>query len=146
MPGFRRPFTRHDQRIHRRRIGSAKGQQTWECLCFLVALRVWQHYWAGRRLTITIRSDNVGALFMGAQMHSKASPVISKEVALLYSETSFEPRRFDHIPGIANGLADELSRLCEPGSPGTLPEDLRKIEPTIVPIRKKAYYRVLATA
>ena len=64
----------------------------------------------------------------------------------MYSETSFEPRRFDHIPGIANGLADELTRLCEPDSPGNLPVDLQTIEPTIVPIRKKAYYRVLATA
>ena len=83
---------------------------------------------------------------MGAQMHSKASPIISKEVSLLYSETSFEPRRFDHIPGVANGLADELSRLCEPDSPGAVPMDLQTIEPTVVPIRKKAHFKVLATA
>ena len=97
-------------------------------------------------MTTTIESDNVGALFMGAQMHSKASPITSKEVALLYSETSFEPRRFDHIPGVANGLADELSRLCEPDSPGAVPEGLLTIEPTIVPIRAKDYYKVLTTA
>ena len=83
---------------------------------------------------------------MGAQMHSKASPTILKEVALLYSETSFEPRRFDHIPGVANGIADELSRMCKPGSNGTLPTEPRDIEATVVPIRDKKYYKVLATA
>ena len=93
-----------------------------------------------------MRSDDIGALFTGAQTHSKASPTISKEVALLYSETSFEPRRFDHILGVANGIADELSRMCEPQSSGVLPMELRDIEQTIVPIRDKRYYKVLATA
>ena len=29
---FASPLTRHDERIHKRRIGFAKGQQVWECL------------------------------------------------------------------------------------------------------------------
>ena len=82
---------------------------------------------------------------MGAQMRSKASPTISKEVALLYGEGSFEPRVFKHLPGVANGLADSLSRLDEPGSGVTLPAELSAITPAVVPVRTKRYYRVLAT-
>ena len=43
-------------------------------------------------------------------------------------------------------MADELSRLCEPDSPGTVPEDLMNIEPTFIPIRIQSYYKVLTTA
>ena len=89
---FSSPLTRHGERIHKRRIGCAKGQQVWECLCFLVALRVWKEFWADRKLSITIRSDNLAALFLGAQMKFKASALVAKEVALEYSDTSFEPR------------------------------------------------------
>ena len=82
---------------------------------------------------------------MGAQMRSKASPTISKEVALLYAEGSFEPRVFQHLPGIANGLADTLSRLDEPGANVTLPDELHGITPAFVPVRNKHYYRILTT-
>ena len=143
---FSSPLSRHDERIHRRRIGSAKGQQTWECLAFLVALKIWQDFWADRRVSVVVRSDNLGALFMGAQMRSKASPIISREVALVYTETSFEPRVFEHLPGIANGIADTLSRLDEPGAHKTLPAELREITPTIAPERVKSWYKVLATS
>ena len=81
----------------------------------------------------------------GAQMRSKASSIISREVALTYAECAFEPRVFEHIPGIANGIADTLSRLHEPGTDKTLPEELRNITPSVVPLRTKDWYVVLAT-
>ena len=83
---------------------------------------------------------------MGAQMRSKASPIISREVALVYTESSFEPRVFEHLPGIANGIADTLSRLDEPGGHKTLPAELYEITPTIAPERVKSWYKVLATS
>ena len=78
-------------------------------------------------------------------MRSKASSIISREVALTYAECAFEPRVFEHIPGIANGIADTLSRLHEPGTDKTLPEELRNITPSVVPLRTKDWYGVLAT-
>ena len=142
---FASALTKHDQRIHRKRIGSARGQQTWECLAYLVALRAWQEFWLGRKFSVAIRSHNLGALFMGAQMRSTASPVISKEVALLYGEGSFEPRVFQHLPGIANVVADVLSRMAEPGNVAELPDEVVGIAPVVVPVRTKSYYRTLTT-
>ena len=142
---FSSPLSRHDQSIHRRRIGSHTGQQTWECLAFLVALKVWLYFWADRKISVVVRSDNLGALFMGAQMRSKASPIILRGVALVYTESSFEPRIFEHMPGIANGISDTLSRLNEPGFEKMLPVELHDIEPTIAPERVKCWYQVLAT-
>ena len=69
----------------------------------------------------------------------------TKEVALLYGEGSFEPRVFEHLPGVANGLADALSRLDEPGAGVKLPAELSDITPAVVPTRTKRYYRILAT-
>ena len=114
-------------------------------MAFLVAIKIWQDFWADRRISIVVRSDNLGALFMGAQMRSKASSIISREVALTYAECAFEPRVFEHIPGIANGIADTLSRLHEPGADKTLPEELLNITPSVVPLRTKDWYGVLAT-
>ena len=115
-------------------------------MAFLVALNTWQDFWMDRKLSVAIRSDNLGALFMGAQMRSKASPIISKEVALLYGGSSFEPRVFRHLPGVANGIADTLSRLAEPGFAGKLPDALFGITATNVPVRTKQYYRILSTS
>ena len=91
---FSSPLSHHVARIHRSRIGCNKGQQKWEALAYLVALRAWQDFWADRRLQVTVRSDNLAALFMGAQTKSKTPPLISKEVALVYSESAFESPRF----------------------------------------------------
>ena len=79
-------------------------------------------------------------------MRSKASPIISREVALVYTESSFEPRVFERLPGVANGIADTLSRLDEPGCHKTLPAELYDIAPTIAPERVKSWYKVLATS
>ena len=98
-----------------------------------------------RKLSVSIRSDNLGALFMGAQMRSTASPVISKEVALMYGEGSFEPRVFQHLPGIANVVADGLSRMAEPGNSAALPDEVIGITPAVVPVRTKSFYRTLST-
>ena len=115
-------------------------------MAYLVALRVWQDFWADRRLRVAINSDNLSTLFMGAQMRSKASPLVSKEVALLYSESAFEPRIFQHLPGITNRMADIVSRLSEPGNMKELPIELHDITPTVVPIRTKKWYRILSTS
>ena len=39
--------------------GDHTGQQTWEALALLVALRLWAPLWKGKRVVITVRSDSV---------------------------------------------------------------------------------------
>ena len=38
------------------------GQQVWECLAILIAIRMWAHIWSKERIILRICGDNVGAL------------------------------------------------------------------------------------
>ena len=108
-----------------------------------MALRAWKDVWLPRRLSVTIRGDNVSALYMAAQMKSKASPLVNKELALLYTKAAFHPRHVEHIPGLTNGLADGLSRIWEPNAGYVIPDELKHIAPAPIPIRNRKYYEVL---
>ena len=66
-------------------------------------------------------------------------------MALLYSHAAHEPRIFEHVPGVANILADGLSRVFEPGADATLPPQLSDAKRRNVPIRKHSFYQSLAT-
>ena len=140
---FTSRLTKDDVKLHRRPIGDSDGQQVWESLVVLVALRAWKDVWLPRRLSVTIRGDNVSALYMAAQMKSKASPLVNKELALLYTKAAFLPRHVEHIPGLTNGLADELSRIWEPGAGYKIPDALKHVPPVPIPIRNRKYYEVL---
>eukprot|EP00972_Heterocapsa_arctica_P018576 2744264-Heterocapsa_arctica.AAC.1 len=39
-------------------LGESQGQQTWEALAVLVALRLWAPRWKGKRVVIRVRSDS----------------------------------------------------------------------------------------
>ena len=78
-------------------------------------------------------------------MKIRASPLIAREMALLYSHAAHEPRIFEHVPGVANVLADDLSRMFEPGAVTALPPQLTGAKRRTVPIRKKSFYQSLAT-
>ena len=66
-------------------------------------------------------------------------------MALLYSHAAHEPRIFEHVPGVANILADGLSRVIEPGAANTLPPQLAGAIRRTVPVRKQSWYQSLAT-
>ena len=53
---------------------------------------------------------------------------------------------FEHVPGIANVLADKLSRVFEPNANISVPKELDNVMEAEVPIRKKSYYKILATS
>ena len=61
---FACPVTRRDE-IH---LGVEKGdhlgQQVWEALAMLIALRQWAWCWKGQRMSLTVRGDHVTALTM----------------------------------------------------------------------------------
>ena len=77
---------------HRR--GQAAGQQTWECLAALVALRCWTKFWRNHRVRLTVRGDSVAMLTMLCKLKPSASQplgLIAREVALDIAEATFEP-------------------------------------------------------
>ena len=142
---FLSPLSAIDEAIHGYAIGDCKGQQTWECLAVLVALRIWKAQWTNKRCEVRIKSDNISALAMSSKMKIRASPLIAKEIALLYSEAAHEPRIFEHVPGVANVLADALSRIYEPGTDKKLPPQLSSAKKIQVPRRSRTWYKSLAT-
>ena len=101
-----------------------RGEKYGRPLCVLVAVRAWIHRWLSKRVTITVKSDNIAALAMLANRKSKASPLIARELALTLSRAAFQPRFIDHVLGVMNAVADSLSRLWEPGSDFKVPEPL----------------------
>ena len=142
---FTSKLDHHDERIHKQTIGDSAGQQAWECLAVLVALRAWYSTWIYKRAKITIKGDNVSALAMASRMKlGPTASLIGKELSLLYYEAQFEPEVI-HIPGITNLLADSLSRLHEPNADYKIPPELAKLSPTPVPVRDENFYWVLAT-
>ena len=48
--------------------GTHLGQQLWEALAFLVALRLWETSWATHRVQFTFKGDRVGALTLLARV------------------------------------------------------------------------------
>ena len=95
-------------------IGSDQSQQVFKALVILVALRLWIDVVRDKPLLVTLTSGNTSALAMSAKLKITVSTVISRELALLLSETSFQPPVVEHLPGVMNSHADALSRLWQP--------------------------------
>ena len=49
-------------------LGTSDGQQAWEALATLVALRLWSSRWRNRRVQMAIISDSGTALALSLQM------------------------------------------------------------------------------
>ena len=59
---FSSQITQQDVAKFGHEIGSADGQQSWECLAILVAIDIWHAKWAQQRVVLKIKGDNVAAL------------------------------------------------------------------------------------
>ena len=140
---FSCPLTRDDCEIHNQAWGDSRGQQTWEALVLLVAIKLWLHHWAEVRTSIHIKGDNLAALSLAAKMKSNISSLISKELALVMARASFQPRFLEHVPGAMNVMADALSRIWEPGASYTVPEGLRADLRAEAPLRTRDFYSTL---
>ena len=117
--------------------GSSDGQEVWEALAGLVALRVWSKYWQGQRAKLHVRGDNVGALTLFSTLKSGSPPLtkIAREFALDLGKAEYRPDLVQHIPGIVNKVNDCLSRRFQPGQTFQLPPCLNKARP-IRPVRR----------
>ena len=78
-----------DKRILGRSTVSLEGQQLWEALSVLVALRLWAPYWNRKRVRLRVRGDNVSSLMMVVKMKSagEGTGLIAREMALDIAET-----------------------------------------------------------
>ena len=113
---FSSPLTAEDSRLYGHELGSRVGQQTWECLAILVALR------------------------LCPRTHRKQSLL---EIALLASRAAFPPA-VTHTPGIAHKVADLLRRKLELGtSLIDLHPALAQAEESKAPVRHRSWYRAL---
>ena len=90
--------------------GTRKSQQAFEALALIVALKTWAHHWQNLRVCLTVRSDSVSGLtvMMKHKSSGEAPALIAREAALLISRSTYTPTIYEHIPGIANVIADTL--------------------------------------
>ena len=131
--------------MHRQKRGDHKGQQVWEALAVLVALRLWMKTWLHRKAALSIKSDNKAALGVAARLKTaKNANLIGREIAWIYTSAAFHPRYVRHAPGVTNKLADALSRLTDPNGSYEVPSALTGIAPSRVPLRPRSWYRTLA--
>ena len=110
-------ISKDDQNILQMQSGGCEGQQLWECLSGLIAMRLWASHWRQRRVHLYLRGDNISSLvlFSTLKTHSKQLGIIAREFALDLGTACFKPEVVQHLPGIANIVADSLSRKFEPG-------------------------------
>ena len=136
----------HDVEMFGHIIGCAKGQQTWEALAMLVALRVWACWWQQERIRLEVTGDNVGVLSMVCKMRSSGvgSNKIARELALDLADGAFRPSLCEHTPGSANVLPDALSRKFQPGVHFCLPRELLSAAEVHLPTRNSSFYRAIS--
>ena len=141
---FADPLSDEDVRRFKFKRGDSRGQQTWEALSLLVALRMWAGIWRGKRITLTVKSDSVSALTILLKFKSDGEMpgLIAREIALDVAECIYDPSFVAHIPGKTNVIADALSRMVErPGQ--EVPLQLRGATRWSPPPRDDSYYRSL---
>ena len=146
---FSDALSTHDVEIFKHQIGESDGQQTWEALAALVAIRVWRSRWQKHRVRLTVKGDNVAMLTLIVNLRPKSAQLqlIGQELALEFCHFSFVPIVAKHLPGVANTVADALSRLHQPGStkdPNL--EYLKQARSIQVPAREISYYQSAAQA
>ena len=123
-------------------LGDAAGQQIWEALALLVALRLWRRIWMGRRPFLEVKSDNV----VGSDVVRDASSglnLVAREFALDVSLGSYQPDLVTHAPGVAAVIADALSRRFQQDSASSLPVLLVDVPEFYPPTRSDEYFLTL---
>ena len=126
-------------------VKDSTGQQAFEALAILVALRVWKYAWTNKRSCIRVASDNMASLAMVCRMqpHSPVLAVVARELALDISDSVYEPQLAEHIPGISNIVADMLSRKFDPEKKYTLPPLLAGCKQIHPEERRPAWWRAI---
>ena len=95
-------------------------------------------------MRLKVRSGSANALVMIMKMKAggEGTGLIARLIALDIAEACYEPQIGEHVPGVANVLADYLSRLGEHVNT-PVPGPLRRIEWTSVECRSRSWWRTL---
>ena len=122
----------HDERTFGLRAGDEDGQQLWEALSMLVALRTWRHVWATGRCNLSVEGDSMTALYMLVDIKTRSdiNVLIGREIALELGSATHRPDQVRQIPGIANKLPGYLSRCMAP------PESEQPLPPALAGARR----------
>ena len=125
--------------------GNPAGQQCWEALAVLVAMRLWSCHWRRVRIILEVRADNITALTMLTSQRGRGTTLtlINRELALYLGSGVFRPQICSHSPGVAHKVADTLSRRFCPNYTYRLPVSLSGVQENLVPARDSAYFRTL---
>ena len=125
--------------------GDPSGQQCWEALGVLVAMRLWSSQWKRVRIVLEVRADNITALTMLTSQRGRgpALTLLSRELALDFGSGVFRPQICSHSPGVAHKVADALSRKFCPNYTYDLPVSLSGVQENLVPARSSAYFKTL---
>jgi hypothetical protein len=125
-------------------IGSHTCQQVVEALVALVALRAWSPRWKGQRARIRVRSDSISALVLCLRLKTtgEGTSTIAREVAVDIADAMYAPHIVEHVPGLENTIADELSRRYAPDKdpPFALPACLHNVPEMVLPARGPEYF------
>ena len=124
-------------------ISESAAQQTVESLAVLVALRAWRPRWIHRRVFIRVKSDSMSALILTFKLKTSGvgSGIIAREIALDVAQSEYRPNIVEHVPGIDNVVADELSRKFQPGHVFALPPCLTDVPELQLAARDRSYFR-----
>ena len=139
-----------DARILSFEQGTAASQQILEALALLQALRTWRSWWMQNVVSFAIVSDSTSTLSLVNKLHTsspgKGMHLLARELSLLFGNCSRKPRLLEHIPCVANVLADALSRRYQPGKAYSLPSALKEVREVHVPARTEQFYQTLTAA
>ena len=123
-------------------IGSCRAQAIVKTLALAVALRTWLPSWSTARAVVRARSDSqaaLGALKKGAS-GSPAINRIVREIALDIALSKYGVDFVEHVRGKDNDVADDLSRLDEPGAGRKVPWVLEKCRRSPVQARDAQWW------
>jgi len=125
-------------------IGSPDGQQVWESLAALIGVKLWQPYWARRATKLRLKGDSMTMLSLVVNLRPSTPQlaIIGQEMALCFAYSAIPPVFAEHIPGVANVMADALSRRHQPGKSQELPPLLRQARERTPPSRDDSYYMI----
>ena len=125
--------------------GQSDGQQSWEALVLLIAIRQWDSYWRNEVVELEVMSDSISALTVVAKLKAtgRGPNIVARELALDLSASPFRPRVFSHLPGVTNTAADSLSRIFDVGASKNIASICRGIHQAKVPTRGLEWWRTV---
>ena len=107
---------------------TAASQGIVETLAVLLALKIWKDQLASCHLELQVQSDSMVALSTSQKLSNPNAALnfIGAEIAIQCEAIGVEGLRATHIPGVANEVADYLSREDKRES-ATKPKDLENV-------------------